>query len=158
MIFWIYPFQGTHPAGSCAEWDAATPNTLEVRSDRSWLSWAHFGGSVIAQPPIFGLSRGGAHPKRIARLLYPSIGTSKNEYEKVPMSCNFIIRGGRPQAISTSWYIGRTAKIRSSLPGHLPPQRRFAAIIEALGGKTSLSRKSRGSSTNIRSYLSKRKS
>ena len=78
----MHASKDTHGAGSRAEWDAATPNTLEVRSDRIWLSLAHFGASVTAQPPIFDLSRGGAHPKRIASLLFEHWDTSKNEYEK----------------------------------------------------------------------------
>ena len=73
----MYEPKGIRGAGSRAEWDAATPNTLEVMFDRSWLSLAHFGASVTAQPPIFDLSRGGAHPKRIASVLFQHWDTSK---------------------------------------------------------------------------------
>ena len=77
-MFWVYVPKDTRGAGSRAEWDAATPNTLEVSSDRIWLSLDHFGPSVRAQPPIFGLSRGGAHPKRISSVLFQHWDTSKN--------------------------------------------------------------------------------
>ena len=124
----MYAPKGTRGAGSRAEWDAATPNTLEVRSDRIWLSWAHFGPSVIVRPHIFRKSGGKAHPKRIASLLFQHWDTPKIEYEKVPMWQPKDIRGGRPQALSIYSYIGRTAKIRSSLPGQFQPKCRFAAI------------------------------
>ena len=91
----MYAPKGTRGAGSRAEWDAATPNTLEVRSDRIWLSWAHFGPSVIVRPYIFRKSGGKAHPKRIASLLFQHWDTPKIEYEKVPMWQPKDIRGGR---------------------------------------------------------------
>ena len=91
----MYASKGTRGAGSRAEWDAATPNTLEVRSDRIWLSSAHFGASVIVRPHIFGKSGGKGRPKRIASLLFQHWDTPKNEYEKVPMSQPRDIRGGR---------------------------------------------------------------
>ena len=45
-----------------------------------------------------------------------------------------LISGGEGPKQSLSIYlsIGRTPKIRSSLPGHHPPQRRFAAIIDLI--------------------------
>ena len=97
----MYAPKGTRGAGSRAEWDAPTPNTLEVRSDRIWLSWAHFGPFVIVRPHIFRKSGGKAHPKRIASLLFQHWDTPKNEYEKVPMWQPKDIRGGGPPAISS---------------------------------------------------------
>ena len=123
-MFWVHPFQGTHAAVSHAEWDAATPNTLEVTTDRYWLSLAHFGASVRPQPPTFDLSRGGAHPKRIARLFFNTGAPQKINMKKF-QCCHREISGGEGPKQYPS--MGRTAKIRSSLPGHHPPQRRFAA-------------------------------
>ncbi len=40
--------------------------------------------------------------------------------------------GGKGASIIYIYSCRRTAKIRSSLPGQLPPQRRFAAIISSL--------------------------
>ena len=73
----MYVPKGPRGAGSRAEWDAATPNTLEVRSDRIWMSWAHFGPFVIVRPHIFGKSGGKGRPKRIASLLFQHWDTPK---------------------------------------------------------------------------------
>ena len=96
----MYTSKGTHETGSRAEWDAVTPNILEVMPDRIRLSSAHFGPFVIVRPHIFGKSGGKGRPKRIASLPFQHWDTPKNEYEKVPMSQPRDIRGGRPQAIS----------------------------------------------------------
>ena len=106
----------THGAGSRAEWDAATPNTLEVRSDRSWLSLAHFWVFVIAPPPIFDLSRGGGRSKWIASLLFQHWDTTKNEYGKIPMWPFIDIRGGRAQASITIQYVAGQPKYEVPFP------------------------------------------
>ena len=113
----MYAPKGIRGAGSRAEWDAATPNTLEVRFDRRWLSLAHFGPSVTPQPPTFGLPRGVRRSKRIASLLFQHWDTSKNEYEKIPMWPFIDIRGGRAQAtITIHQYVAGQPKYEVPFP------------------------------------------